>query len=240
MENFILNRIQVSELLLSMSGVSEIRPVRLLQTIYSKDLSEATQEGVRSRMVIPESLPPILHKIIKGRRIKGLSLAEITSLGQMIEYSTLTASTMQNWVKRDFKEYLGSPREGKKYSINQAALLFLIEDLRNALDFESIRKLFRILFLKPELDDDDLIEPAQLLRVYAGLFEKLKKNPDLIHKESEWMEEAGRSLDQLTTLTRKQKEVVQNTLLIAALSVQTCYVQSLARQYFNNLIFLDF
>ena len=40
---------------------------------------------------------------------------------------------MQNWVKRDIKEMIGSPQKGKKYSIEQAALLFIVEDLKQHL-----------------------------------------------------------------------------------------------------------
>ena len=39
---------------------------------------------------------------------------------------------MQNWVKRDIKEMIGSPQK-KKYSIEQAALLFIVEDLKQHL-----------------------------------------------------------------------------------------------------------
>lgn len=52
---------------------------------------------------------------------------------------------MQNWVKRDIKrnDWLSSKRE--KYSIEQAALLFIVEDLKTALDFESIRSYYALL-----------------------------------------------------------------------------------------------
>lgn len=164
---------------------------------------------------------------------------------------------MQNWVKRDFKEYLGSPREGKKYSINQAAMLFIIDDLKAALDFESIRQLFRVLFLVPERDDDDLVEPAQLYHGYAELFEEIKtrapmaaqaaaKPPSGNPKEFQWKSDSGiraameRMMKRLSHLTRPQRDAVQNMLLIAAISVQTCYFQAMARQYFNAVLFLDF
>ncbi|MNI43701.1 hypothetical protein D3C73_980410 [compost metagenome] len=47
-------------------------------------------------------------------------------------------------------------------------------------------------------------------------------------------------MDRLTHLTRPQRDTVQNMLMIAAISVQTCYFQALARQYFNAALFLDF
>ncbi|MNW07080.1 hypothetical protein D3C71_2036140 [compost metagenome] len=44
----------------------------------------------------------------------------------------------------------------------------------------------------------------------------------------------------LNHLTRAQRDAVQQMLIIAAISVQTCYYQALARQYCNAALFLDF
>ena len=82
---------------------------------------------------------------------------------------------MQNWVKRDIKEMIGSPQKGKKYSIEQAALLFIVEDLKTALDFESIRKLLRLIVNDPADRSDDLINPVHLYGAYSSLFEELNQ-----------------------------------------------------------------
>jgi hypothetical protein len=255
MEAFTLSRIEMSGLLLSLSGNSERRPLHILQEAWTKFHREEVREGTSLPAFLSTAIPPILQKLIKGGGVKGLSLGDIASLGSLIEYSTLSATAMQNWVKRDFKEYLGSPREGKKYSINQAALLFIIDDLKAALDFESIRQLFRMLFLAPERDDDDLIEPAQLYHGYAELFEEIKtrslvpvqgQDEPGAPKEVLWRADNAvrasmeKMMKRLSHLTRPQRDAVQNMLLIAAISVQTCYFQALARQYFNAVLFLDF
>ncbi|WP_340023791.1 DUF1836 domain-containing protein [Paenibacillus sp. FSL K6-1096] len=257
MEAFTLSRIEMSGLLLSLSPHSEQRPLHILQEAWTKFHRDEVREGTSLPAFLSTDIPPILQKLIKGGAVKGLSLGEIASLGSLIEYSTLSVTAMQNWVKRDFKEYLGSPREGKKYSINQAAMLFIIDDLKAALDFESIRQLFRVLFLVPERDDDDLVEPAQLYHGYAELFEEIKtrapmaaqaaaKPPSGNPKEFQWKSDSGiraameRMMKRLSHLTRPQRDAVQNMLLIAAISVQTCYFQAMARQYFNAVLFLDF
>ncbi|ASA21714.1 DUF1836 domain-containing protein [Paenibacillus donghaensis] len=255
MESFTLSRIEMSSLLLSLSGMSECKPLGILQEAWSKFHREEVMKGNSLSAFLTTEVPPILQKIIKGGRVEGLSLGEISSLGQLIEYSTLTVTSMQNWVKRDFKEYLGAPKVGKKYSFNQAALLFIIDDLKAALDFESVRQLFRILFLQPERDDDDLIEPVQLYSAYGGLFEEIKlsgtlppQDKPLQGTEQEAPAKPDKALaasadgiiKRLTHLTQPQRESVRNTLLIAAISVQTCYFQAMARQYFNAALFLDF
>jgi hypothetical protein len=254
MVSFTLTRKEMSDLMISLTGFSNQKPLQILQDSWTKYHKEEIRKGMSLPAFMSTDFPPILHKIIKGRSVKGLSLGEIASLGCLIEYSTLSATSMQNWVKRDFKEYLGSPREGKKYSFNQAALLFIIEDLKAVLDFESIRQLFRILFLRPERDDDDLIEPAQLYRAYADLYEEIKEDPlminggmenlnlqkDRMEKNQVFEAYVEGMMGRLTHLTSKQHEAVRSTLLIAVISVQTCYYQTLARQYFNAALFLDF
>ncbi|MFC3746761.1 DUF1836 domain-containing protein [Paenibacillus sp. GCM10012306] len=253
MESFTLTRIEMSGLLLSLTGVSPQKPLSILQEAWTKFHHDEVRSGTTLPAFLSTDIPPILHKIIKGGTVKGLSLGEIAALGHLIEYSNLTVTAMQNWVKRDFKEYLGSPKAGKKYSFNQAALLFMIDDLKSALDFESIRQLFQLLFLMPERDDDDLIEPAQMYSSYAGLFEEIKSNPVLhtqriggrdLHnntwKDSSLARATEGILTRLNHLSRNQREMVQHALLVAAISVQTCYFQSLAKQYFNAVLFLDF
>lgn len=245
MEAFTLSRIEMSCLLHSLAGISEQKPLHILKEAWTKFHHDEIQKGMSLPAFLSTDVPPILQKIIKGGCAKGLSLGDIATLGHLIEYSTLSVTAIQNWVKRDFKEYLGSPMEGKKYSVNQAALLYMIDDLKAALDFESIRQLFRMLFLKPDRDDDDLIEPAQLYYAYASLFEEIKRDPSQHQKysvkEDSLLGASSRKIMmRLTHLTRTQREAVHNMLLIAAISVQTCYFQALARQYFNAALFLDF
>lgn len=255
MESVTLTRVEMSSLLLSLTGMSDRKPLNILQEAWTKFHLKEVQEGTSLPAFLSTDVPPIFQKIIKDGSVKGFSLTEIASLGHLIEYSTLSVTAMQNWVKRDFKEYLGAPKEGKKYSVNQAALLFIIDDLKAALNFESIRQLFQLMFLKPDRDDDDLLEPAKLYFAYAGLFEEIKSNPTIqfqckvdqgLYKEYSWKEEnflrgsTDKVINRLTHLTRSQRESVRNILLIATISVQTCYFQSLARQYFNAALFLDF
>src|SRR5690606_37876718 len=86
-------------------------------------------------------LSPIMDRIIHMKVYeKGLSLNEIVALGNQIEYTHISVTSVQNWVKRDIKDHIGTPRIGRKYSLDQAALLFIVEDLKTTLDFQSIHK----------------------------------------------------------------------------------------------------
>src|SRR5581483_9440841 len=103
----------------------------------------------------------------------GFSLNEIGALGNQIEHTSFSVTALQNWVKRDLKDMIGAPQRGKKYSIEQAALLFIVEDLKTALDFDSIRKLLSLIVNDPSDRDDDLISPIRLYAAYSSLFEAL-------------------------------------------------------------------
>ncbi|WP_025689812.1 DUF1836 domain-containing protein [Paenibacillus zanthoxyli] len=244
MESFTLTRVEMSSLLLSITGTSGHTPLHILQEAWTKLHQREMREGASLNAFLSTNIPSILQKIIKGGKAKGLSLQEIAALGALIEYSTISITAMQNWVKRDFKEYLGAPLEGKKYSINQAAMLFMIDDLKSSLDFRSINQLFRKLFLEPERDDDDLLEPVQLYGAYASLFEENRNSAE--HQQdkplgSEKLAHAAETaVKRLSHLNRPQRETVRNSLLVAAISVQACYFQTLAKQYFNASLFLDF
>ncbi|MDT3426310.1 hypothetical protein J2Z22_001836 [Paenibacillus forsythiae] len=244
MESFTLTRAEMSSLLLSLTGTSGQTPLHILQEAWAKLHQREMREGSSLNAFLSTQIPPILQKIIKGGKAKGLSLQEIAALGALIEYSTISITAMQNWVKRDFKEYLGSPLEGKKYSINQAAMLFMIDDLKSSLDFRSINRLFRMLFLRPERDDDDLLEPVQLYGAYTLMFEQNRVNEehrqDRLTGRERLAQAAETAVKRLAHLNCPQRETVQNSLLVAAVSVQACYFQALARQYFNASLFLDF
>ncbi|AIQ64186.1 hypothetical protein D3C81_281810 [compost metagenome] len=254
MESLTLTRVEMSALLLALRGMSAETPLHIFQEAWSRHHRRHAEEGNPLQDLRSTELPPIVLKMMKKGDAKGLSLQEIAALGALIEYSTISITAMQNWVKRDFKEYLGAPREGKKYSINQAAMLFMVEDLKSSLDFRSISRLFRKLFLKPERDDDDLLEPVRLYSAYAQLFEEHRQltaspagepAPEVEAASDRLTGDAmsaaaEKAVTQLVHLNRRQRETVRNTLIIAAISVQACCFQALARQYFHASLFLDF
>ena len=244
MENFIMTRTEMSKLLLSITDQGGSTPQQLLQKIWGRRHRIDKEDNQDVPSFSPEAAPPVLRKFARPEcpAAKGLSLREIAALGGMIEYSSVSATAMQNWVKRDFKEYFGSPKLGRKYSLNQAAMLFMIDDLKSALDFESIRALFRQMFLAPDNEDDDLLEPARLYHAYSSLFDEIHgTQPAFGQAEAagaldgegggEALEAAERSASELDHLNGSQRETVRNMLLISTVAVQTCYFQGLARRY---------
>lgn len=254
MESFTLTRKEMAELLISLRGGSDQRPIQVLQSAWAKSHRYDLEKGTTLPAFLATLLPPIIEKLIKGSEVKGFSLQEISALGQLIEYSNLSITSMQNWVKRDFKPYFDCPKAGKKYSLNQAALLFIIDDLKSNLDFESIRKLFEIVLGKPNDESDDLVGPIELYAAYTSMFEELDANNDQLLDITGHLKEqphqdllteqvirnaANRFADKLSGLTDGQREAIRNILLVAVISIQTSYFHTLARRYCNATLFLN-
>lgn len=254
MESFTLTRKEMACLLLSLDGKHNQKPLQVLQAAWTKTHQYDLEKGAGLPAFLSTLLPPIIEKLIKGNELKGFSLHEIAALGQLIEYSNLSITSMQNWVKRDFKPYFDCPKAGKKYSLNQAALLFIIDDLKSNLDFESIRKLFEIVFKKPEDETDDLVGPLELYASYTSMFEELDANNDQLLDISGHLKEnphqdllteqairlsANQFANRLPNLTENQWEAVRNILLISVISIQTSYFHSLSRRYCNATLFLS-
>lgn len=253
MQSFTLTRKEMANLLLALHGRYNDNPLQVLQQAWKKTHRDAYESGSPLPAFLSTALPPVLVKMIKGNEVRGFSLQEIAALGQLIEYSHMSITSMQNWVKRDFKAYFDCPKIGKKYSLNQAALLFVIEDLKSNLDFDSIRKLFEILFNKPEDENDDLIGPLELYASYSTMFEEMDANNDQVLDivghvkggrnqdsltENAIRSSADRFVEQIPHLTDEQTEALRNILFIAAISIQTSYFHSLARRYCNATLFL--
>lgn len=253
MESFTITRKEMAFLLCALDGRSDQKPLQVLQAIWAKTHQRDVEHGTILPAFLSTSLPPIVEKLIKGNELKGLSLHEIAVLGGLVEFSNLSLTSMQNWVKRDFKRYFGSPKVGKKYSLNQAAMLLIIDDLKSNLDFESIRRLFDLMFNDPDIDSDDIIEPIELYRTYTSMFEELDANNDQLFDitghskgsgrqdllmEKVILEAASKYAGRFPGLTETQRIPLRNLLFVAVISIQTSYFLSLSRRYCNATLFL--
>ena len=255
METFFVTRKEMAALLLSLQGNTDKTPLAKLQEIWVKSHKNEIEHGKSFSAFISTSLPPIFEKLIKSNcEHVGFSLNDIVSLGNQIEYTNFSITSIQNWVKRDIKDKLGGPRIGKKYSIDQTAILFLVDDLKTTLDFEAIRKLLDLIFNDPKDDSDDLISPTTLYAAYSSIFEELDQNNDQMldikghesgRRNHDHMLEglikskADQYVQSLSELTIEQREAVSNVLVIAMVSVQAAYLQSMAKRFLNATLFLQ-
>lgn len=251
MEEFKLTRKQMAELLLSLKGDSKSSVIDILREAWAAAHKDQIKDGNKLSAFISTSLPPVYEKLMKTQKNEiGLSINEIVSLGNAIEYSMFSATAVQNWVKRDVKGMIGSPQVGRKYSVDQAAMLFIVEDLKSALDFDSIRKLLRLVFNNPEDRDDDLVNPVHLYTAYSSVFEDLDQNDDEV-LDVDYRIRKGQAVQSLVKkraddcveimigLHGEGAEAVSHMIVVATLSVQTSYFQSLARRFTNAAFFVQ-
>lgn len=251
MKAFHLTRKEMAHLLLSLKGWHSKSPLAILQDAWRKTpILQQNKESLQKTIEI-DSIPPIFEKIMKyDSKDTGFSLNEIAALGNQIENTSFSITAIQNWVKRDIKDMIGSPQKGKKYSIEQAALLFIVEDLKTALDFDSIRKLLQLIVNDPADQEDDLINPVQLYSAYSSVFEELNTNYSYLYKNENYdtaiqrieiaIEKKAKDLAYtFHHATKKQQEAITNVIVIASLSVHTAYFQMMAKRYLSATLFLQ-
>lgn len=250
MNTFQLTRKEMADLLLSLKGWNSKSALSILQDAWmvSRTLQQNKEPLIKT--FATTTLPAIFEKLIKYEEYDmGLSLNEIAELGRQIENTNFSITTLQNWVKRDIKEMIGSPQKGKKYSIEQAALLFIVEDLKTALDFDSIRKLLQLIVNDPSDQEDDLINPVRLYAAYSSLFQELNTDYTYLYDNKELhtaiqkieisIERKAKELSRtFQHATKGQHEAITNIIVIASLSVHTAYFQMMAKRYLSATLFL--
>ncbi|MFK3961294.1 DUF1836 domain-containing protein [Guptibacillus hwajinpoensis] len=207
----------------------------ILQTIRAEEkpdeiLLRAMKRSGKGRTEIPAIFDKLL-KVTEGAF--GLSINEIVTLGNQLEYASFRSTAVQNWVKRDIKEWIGPPQLGKKYAIEQAAILFIVEDLKNTHDFESIRLLLKFAFNNPADRNDDLIDPLIFYTAYSQLFEVI--HTKIKPSKEEFKKKAIELSDVFREVTENQKKDIEKLLISAALSVQSAYYQTLSKQYLDDV-----
>jgi hypothetical protein len=256
MEAFQLTRKEMATLLKALKGENANRNCAdILKEAWFKRYKNLSEKDA-TKAFMSTSLPTIFETLIKKQdKEAALSLNEIVLLGNQIEHTDLSLSTVQNWVKRDAKDLIGSPAMGKKYSIDQATILFIIDDLKNVLDFNSIRPVLNLMFRDPANPNDDLIDPITIFSAYSSIFEDLDPDGDqmieaeevdpqlaIVNKEKTLEvlieKRATEFVNTIEGLTDEQKQIVQNTIVMLTLTIQISFLKSLAKTYANTNIFL--
>lgn len=183
-----------------------------------------------------DPLPGNLRHVVTGKADgeMGLTMTDIVWLGNQLETAVYSGPALKNWVKREIKEYIGHPQVGRKYSIEQAALLFIVKDLKVLLDFEEIRKVLKSIFNNPKDRTDDIISPVLFYKTYACLYENLIAQTEILSEEH-IKEEIDAYLEKEALYTQMEKSKISSSLLVAVLAVRTRYLKSLAKQYVNGL-----
>ncbi|REK76212.1 DUF1836 domain-containing protein [Paenibacillus paeoniae] len=242
MEPYWLTRQDLAHVLRSLEERGGKKPSDILRHAWMRN-----ESGTEHGNLTGSPLPPIAEKLMRCSERRGFSLHEIADLGHLLDFSTLSVTSMQNWVKRDFKLYFHCPHAGKKYSLDQTALLLMIDDLKANLDFETIRRLFAMLFR--ECDESGKpgpagITPLVLFDRYTDLFHLLdqRKLWDTMNgaqlEQTVW-KEAAKSAETMTVLSAEQKAALHHMLFVAVISIQAARLQALARRYCHAALYMS-
>lgn len=221
-----LTRKQMSKLLFSLKG-DYSSPLKILNEAAGPDLNE-------------KYLPPFLKKFERKRKETefGLSTNEIVLLANLCELTSLKSTSVQNWIKRDVKELIGTPELGKKYSIEQAAILLIVRDLKAVFDFETIRKALTVVFNTLSDRTDDLISPITFYHTYASILEEMDSIIRFSMYDGSLEEQVMKTIDrfqyQFHTLEQFEWLEIKQILTITVLSVLSSHIQTKAQQLFHN------
>ncbi|MCM3618054.1 DUF1836 domain-containing protein [Sutcliffiella horikoshii] len=180
------------------------------------------------RQTMPKSFQNFLQK--KSKEEFGLTMSNIVWLGNQLESADYSEPALKNWVKREIKEYIGAPQVGRKYSIQQAALLFIVKDLKVLLDFEAIRKILGSIFNNPVEREDDIISPVHFYHAYSSLYDQLMNQTELLSEEN-IKEEIQQYLQKQNDLSKEDKAKIFDALMVAILAVRTNFLKAWAKRY---------
>lgn len=224
MKTIQLKRSDMARLLLALKGESGQTPLELLNQLgFSHDGPE-------------NALPDIIknHKPFP----RGLSTNEIVALAKLCELTSLKSTSIQNWIKRDIKELIGAPELGKKYSIEQAAILLIVRDLKTVFDFDTIRQLLMSLFNTLSDRSDDLISPLTYYAAYGEILERMESITIFSLSKHEMEEEISKKIetsrDLFQDISHELWIQVKNILTVTVLSVIASYLQRRTELFFQQ------
>ncbi|UAL53867.1 MULTISPECIES: DUF1836 domain-containing protein [Metabacillus] len=219
-----LKRSDMARLLLALKGESGHTPLELLN-----------QLGIRK-----DGPDDVLPDFIKNHKPfpRGLSTNEIVALAKLCELTSLKSTSIQNWIKRDIKELIGAPELGKKYSIEQAAILLIVRDLKSVFDFDTIRQLLMSLFNTISDRSDDLISPLTYYAAYGEILERMESITVFSLSEHEMEEEILKKIeasrDVFQDLSNELWIQVKSILTVTVLSVLASYLQRRTELFFHQ------
>lgn len=223
-----LTRKQMTSLLYSLKGQLNQPPSAILENAFG--------ESNLVKNIHDQKIPRFLlkNKRLINREI-GLSTNEIVSLANLCELTSLKSTSIQNWIKRDIKELIGAPELGKKYSIEQTAMLLIVKDLKTTFEFEKIRNILTIVFNTLSDRSDDLINPITFYEIYALVLNSLDTLPSLSdHALEDFIISQIESLPKFKSLSIDQWEPIKNVLVITVLAVLASHMQARSHTYLDK------
>ncbi|MBU7591812.1 DUF1836 domain-containing protein [Metabacillus halosaccharovorans] len=224
--SFQLTRVQMTKLLYALKGESVETPLHIIR--------EALKTSTFTEEVIPNFLIKASNR--KNQLEYGLSTNEIVSLANLCELTSLKSTSIQNWIKRDVKELIGQPDLGKKYSIEQAAMLLIVRDLKAIFDFERIRNILTEVFNTLSDRSDDLMSPITFYEIYGSVLESLDTSSgNNLTLEKRINSKIKFPSQIISNLSNDQCNTIRRILVTTVLAVLASHIQTRAQTYLNDI-----
>ncbi|MCO4851106.1 DUF1836 domain-containing protein [Bacillus vallismortis] len=233
MNIFKLTRTDMVRLLYSLKGQGELSPLDIVVQSANMSANKAA-----NHLEIPEFL--LRYERKKQKKEYGLSTNEIVELGNLCELTSLKSTAIQNWVKRDFKDLIGHPELGKKYSVEQAVILLIVRDLKSIYDFEHIRGILTVAFNTISDRTDDVISPISYYESCAYVLDAVHHQDKPSMKESNLQEIVEQETDRLRNrfeeLNDSQWLKIRQIIAITVLSILTFHIQATAHKMTADIL----
>ncbi|QHE60597.1 hypothetical protein FHE72_05730 [Rossellomorea vietnamensis] len=120
-------------------------------------------------------------------------------------------------------------------------MLFIVEDLKATLDFESIRKILTLVFNNIEDRTDDIVNPTDLYLAYASIFDQIHHQslPSIKtadgsvneHIDGFIKDECRAMLATFDGIAEENLTKVLNVMIVSVLTVQAGFYQDVTKRY---------
>ncbi len=151
-------------------------------------------------------------------------------LSQVSQMTGLTATTIQNWVKRGWVE---APTN-KKYGAQQVARILLINLLRPTMQLDQIVTLLGFINGRVDSRADDIIPEPQLYSLVGGLLLRLEQQEAITHRTIHDLVE--QQLKDYTGPVPDAKSRLQTALELMLLNISAALLMASARTLYIERI----
>jgi hypothetical protein len=227
---------------LSKTLISTDKNKKNLLPILSRTEDAFTKEALKA--LVQHFCPSVLKEMLFNKNvIPRFSLKELESIMEMALLNNVVATTMQNWIQKGFKELIGSPEIGKKYSIRQISYILFINDLNQTLDFDSIKKILQFIEeIKIKVNDFSLFTlmeiNAKIVEINIENEKKLLLNENIDSETVDFKNNRSSSMifeERIGNYLKKYSEKLSESQIDNLRNTSTIYFFAKNANLFKNL-----
>ncbi len=151
------------------------------------------------------------------------------TLSQVCAMTGLEASTIQNWVKRN---YVARPF-GRSYYERQVARIFMIAALREVMPLDTIGELLTMINGDANDESDDIISEEKLYEFFCRLVQDCNDELPTVEETSEYIDEL--MIDYLDDTASPQAKILKDALTVMVFAYTSAEYKKLATGKLNQM-----